>query len=145
MRSVNKVVLIWNLTKDPEIKTTSTGHSFCIFTIATNRDWTSAEWEKQSTTEFHKVAAWGKLANLCWDFLVKWKLVYIEWYLKTRTWEFEEKKYSKTEIIAQDMIMLNKKWETTWASEKKDNSSEPSTQETSSFSDDVVDIDWHSI
>jgi single-strand DNA-binding protein len=145
MRSVNKVILIWNLTKDPELKTTWSWHSFCLFTIATNRDWTSAEWEKQSTTEFHKVAAWGKLANLCWDFLVKWKLVYIEWYLKTRTWEFEEKKYSKTEIVAQDMIMLNKKWEAEWASEKSIESSEPAIQETNLPSIDMVDINWDNI
>ena len=109
MRSVNKVILIGNIVHDPETKQTSSGHSFTSFVIATNREWLSNEWENQSLAELHKIVAWWKLAELCWKFLKKWKFVYIEWYLKTKTWELDWKKMYRTEVVAQDMIMLNKK------------------------------------
>lgn len=109
MRSVNKVILIGNIVHDPEMKQTSSGHSFTSFVIATNREWLSNEWANQSLAEFHKIVAWWKLAELCWKFLKKGKFIYIEWYLKTKTWEIEWKKMYRTEVVAQDMIMLNKK------------------------------------
>lgn len=109
MRSVNKVILIWNVVHDPESKQTSSRHSFTSFVLATNREWFSSEWSNQSLAEFHKIVAWGKLADLCSKFLKKWKFIYIEWYLKTKVWEVEWKKMYRTEVVAQDMIMLNKR------------------------------------
>ena len=109
MRSVNKVILIGNVVHDPESKSTTSGHAFTSFILATNREWYSSEWENQSLAEFHKVVAWWKLAELCSKFLKKWKFIYIEGYLKTKTWEVDWKKMYRTEVVAQDMIMLNKK------------------------------------
>ena len=112
MRSVNKVILIWNVVHDPETKQTWSWHSFTSFVLATNREWFSSEWSNQSLAEFHKIVAWWKLADLCWKFLRKWKFIYIEWYLKTKVREIDWKKMYRTEVVAQDMIMLNKKSDT---------------------------------
>jgi single-strand DNA-binding protein len=110
MRSVNKVILIGNLTRDPELRETETGQKVTTFGLATNRQWTTSGGEKKSSAEFHECVAWANLAEVCSKYLKKSKLVYVEGYLKTRSWETPEgvKKF-KTEIIVQDMIMLNKK------------------------------------
>ena len=117
MRSVNKVVLIWNVVRDPESKTAASGHSFTSFVLATNREWHSQDWSSQSLAEFHKVVAWWKLAELCAKFLKKWKFIYIEWYLKTRSWDQDWAKVYRTEVVAQDMIMLNKRGDAEWLDE----------------------------
>ena len=110
MRSVNKVVLIGNLTRDPEMKTTQSGQPITTFSIATNREWVTKDGEKHTSTEYHDLIAWSKLAELCNTYLKKGKLIYVEGYLKTRSWETEEgvKKY-KTEVVIEDMIMLDKR------------------------------------
>jgi single-strand DNA-binding protein len=110
MRSVNKVILIGNLTRDPEMKTTQSGQPITTFSIATNREWVTKDGEKHTSTEFHDLIAWSRLAELCAKFLKKGKLVYVEGYLKTRSWEAEDgtKRY-RTEIVIDDMIMLDKR------------------------------------
>ncbi|OIO52525.1 single-stranded DNA-binding protein [Candidatus Peregrinibacteria bacterium CG08_land_8_20_14_0_20_41_10] len=111
MRSVNKVILIGNLTRDPEVKETASGQKLCTFTIATNREWMSKTSERKSLAEFHNVAAWGRLSDICARYLKKSKLVYVEGYLKTRSWQDEVsgKKVFRTEIVIYDMIMLEKR------------------------------------
>jgi single-strand DNA-binding protein len=109
MRSVNKVILVGNLTRDPELKQTTGGQSIVTFGIATNREWVVGN-EKKSLAEYHNVAAWGTLAEICGRYLKKGKLVYVEGYLKTRSWDNPEGvKIFKTEIVATDMIMLDKR------------------------------------
>ena|SRR3989338_5075503 len=110
MRSVNKVIIIGNLTRDPEMKQTQNGQAVTTFGIATNREWMTNGSEKKKSTEFHEVVAWARLAEICNQYLRKGKLVYLEGYLKTRSWEGEtgEKRF-KTEIVLQDMIMLEKR------------------------------------
>lgn len=110
MRSVNKVILIGNLTRDPEIKQTTNGQSVTTFGIATNREWMTSSGERKQSAEFHEVVAWAKLAEICAKFLRKGKFVYFEGYLKTRSWETEtgDKKF-RTEVVLQDMIMLEKR------------------------------------
>lgn len=108
MRSVNKVILIGNLTRDPIVKSTQNGQKIVTFTIATNREWVS-QGERKSLAEFHHVAAWGHLAEICENFLKKGKLIYVEGYLKTRNWEIDGVRVSRTEIVAYDLIMLNKR------------------------------------
>lgn len=110
MRSVNKVILIGNLTRDPEMRETPNGQKVTTFGLATNREWVTSGNEKKSSAEFHECVAWARLAEVCAKYLKKSKLVYVEGYLKTRNWETEEgiKKF-KTEIVVQDMIMLDKK------------------------------------
>ena len=109
MRSVNKVVLVGNLTRDPELKQTAGGQSIVTFGMATNREWVSGS-EKKSLAEYHNIAAWGTLAEICGKYLNKGKLVYVEGYLKTRSWDNPEGvKIFRTEIVATDMIMLDKR------------------------------------
>ncbi len=110
MRSVNKVILVGNLTRDPELKQTTGGQSIVTFGLATNREWVTRSTEKKSLAEYHNIAAWGKLAEICQNYLKKGKLVYVEGYLKTRSWDSPEGvKIFRTEIVATDMIMLDKK------------------------------------
>lgn len=110
MRSVNKVILIGNLTRDPEMKTTQSGQPIVTFGIATNRQWITSDGRKETSAEYHEVVAWARLAEICHKYLKKGKLVYIEGYLKTRKWEAEDGTIRhKTEIVVQDMIMLEKR------------------------------------
>lgn len=110
MRSINKVILIGNLTRDPEMRETPSGQKVVTFGLATNRDWVTKDGRKQSSAEFHDVVAWARLADICQQHLKKGKLVYVEGYLKTRSWDTPEgvKKF-RTEIVVQDMIMLDKR------------------------------------
>jgi len=110
MRSINKVILIGNLTRDPELRQTPNGQNVVTFGLATNREWVTRDGRKQSLTEYHDLVAWANLAEICAKYLKKSKLVYIEGYLKTRSWDTTEgiRKF-KTEIVVQDMIMLDKR------------------------------------
>lgn len=110
MRSVNKVILVGNVTRDPQMKVTSNGQPMTTFGIATNRQWTTREGDSHDLAEYHDVIAWSRLAELCEKYLRKGKAVYIEGYLKTRSWEDEEgAKQFRTEVVIHDMIMLNKR------------------------------------
>ncbi len=110
MRSVNKVILIGNLTRDPELKSTTSGQSIVTFGIATNRQWTTSGGEKRSSAEFHECVAWAKLAEICQQYLKKGMLVYVEGYLKTRSWDMEDgTRRFRTEVVLHDMIILEKR------------------------------------
>ncbi len=110
MRTVNKVILIGNVTRDPLIKTTDNWKKVALFTIATNRYFKTAEWEQKNESEFTNCVAWGSLAERCEQFLTKWKLVYSEWRLKTRVIEKEDgEKIYKTEVVLSNLIFLNKR------------------------------------
>ncbi|MFA6305831.1 MAG: single-stranded DNA-binding protein [Candidatus Gracilibacteria bacterium] len=110
MRSINKVILVGNLTRDPELKQTQSGQPVATFGIATNREWATRDNDRKKSTEFHEIVAWAKLAEICAQYLKKGKLIYVEGYLKTRSWEAEngEKRF-RTEVVMQDMIMLDKR------------------------------------
>ncbi|MGB2111033.1 MAG: single-stranded DNA-binding protein [Patescibacteria group bacterium] len=110
MRTVNKVTLIGNITRDPAIKTTETGKKIALFTIATNRYYKSAEGESKSESEFHNCVAWGNLAERVEKYLLKGKLVYAEGRLRTRIIEKDDgTKIYKTEVVVSHLIFLNKK------------------------------------
>lgn len=110
MRTINKVILIGNITRDPLVKTTDWNKKVAMFTIATNRYYKTAAWESKSEAEFHNCVAWWNLAERAEKFLVKWKLVYAEGRLKTRVIEKEEWERSyKTEIVVGNIIFLNKR------------------------------------
>lgn len=110
MRSVNKVILIGNLTRDPVLKQTENGQPVCTFGIATNREWSTRDGERRSLAEFHNIVAWSKLAEKCFKYLKKGKLVYVEGYLKTRVFDNEDgTKSYRTEVVIYDMIMLDKR------------------------------------
>ncbi|EKD66499.1 MAG: hypothetical protein ACD_49C00038G0033 [uncultured bacterium (gcode 4)] len=110
MRTVNKVILIWNVTKDPYIKTTESGKKVALFTIATNRYFKNAKDEMKNEAEFTSCVAWWALADRCEQSLVKGKLVYVEGRLKTKITEKEDQTRSyKTEVVISNLIFLNKK------------------------------------
>lgn len=110
MRSVNKVILIGNLTRDPDLRKTPNGQAVCTFGIATNREWVTRDSQKHSLAEYHELVAWANLADICGKYLRKGKLIYIEGYLKTRSWDTPEGiRRHKTEIVIHDMIMLEKR------------------------------------
>jgi len=112
MRTVNKVIIIWNITKDPFIKNTEWNKKIAMFTTATNRYFKNLKWEVKNEAEYTSCIAWGNLADRCEKFLVKWKLVYIEGRLKTRTIDKEDgTKSYKTEVVVTNLIFLNKKSE----------------------------------
>ncbi len=110
MYSLNRATLIGNLTREPEMRQTPGGQSVCSFSIATNRAWTGNDGVKQDATEFHNIVAWGKLAEICSQYLNKGKKIYVEGRLQTRDWEGQDgvKRY-RTEIVAENMIMLDTK------------------------------------
>ncbi|MEK7122452.1 MAG: single-stranded DNA-binding protein [Patescibacteria group bacterium] len=104
---LNKVMLIGRLTKDPEVRATPGGTSVSSFSVATNRAYTDNQGQKQEKVEFHNIVAWGKLADICGQYLTKGKQVYLEGRLQTRDWVGQDgiRRYS-TEVIAENMIML---------------------------------------
>ncbi|NMB91891.1 single-stranded DNA-binding protein [candidate division WWE3 bacterium] len=108
-RNLNKVMLIGNLTKDPEVRYTPQGNAVASFVIATNREWVT-QGEKKQSVDFHNVVAWNKLAEICGQLLKKGTKVFVEGRLQTRDWVGEDgKKRYKTEIIIDDMIILTPK------------------------------------
>lgn len=101
--------IIGNLTRDPELRRTSAGQSVTSFAVATNRVWKDAAGEKKEETEFHNVVAWGRLAEICSQYLGKGRKVYVDGRLRTRDWEGQDgAKRRTTEIIAENMIMLDR-------------------------------------
>lgn len=111
MRSINKVIIIGNLTRDPVMKVTQSGQPVATFGVATNRQWTTRDNQRHDSTEFHEVVAWARLAEICEQYIRKGNLVYIEGYLKTRSWDDpsgQGKRY-RTEVVIQDIIMLEKR------------------------------------
>ncbi|HSA84497.1 MAG TPA: single-stranded DNA-binding protein [Patescibacteria group bacterium] len=109
-RSLNKVQLIGNLTRDPELRYTPSGAAVCTFGLATNRTWTTDSGEKREEVDFHNIVAWRKLAELCSQFLVKGRKVYVEGRLTTRSWTGQDgQQKSRTEVVIDDMILLDNK------------------------------------
>lgn len=107
MMSLNRVQLIGNLTRDPELRTTASGQSVVNFGIATNRQYKDASGQKQDQAEFHNVVAWGKLADICSQYLTKGRQVFVEGRLQTREWQGQDsQKRRTTEVVAENMIML---------------------------------------
>jgi len=107
--NLNKVMLIGNLTRDPEIRNTPNGTNVASFSIATNYVWKDQAGQKQEKAEFHNIVAWRKLADICGQYLRKGSKIYIEGRLQTRDWDGQDgvKRY-RTEIIADNMIMLDR-------------------------------------
>lgn len=107
-RSLNKVMLIGNLTRDPNLRYTPNNTAVCSFGIATNRSWTPADGgEKQESVEFHNIVAWSKLAEICSQLLHKGDKIYVDGRLQTRSWKGEDGADRRvTEIVIENMILL---------------------------------------
>jgi single-strand DNA-binding protein len=108
VRSLNKVMLIGNLTRDPELRFTPSGTAVCSFGLATNRSWTTESGEKKEETEFHRIVSWNKLAELCNQLLTKGRKIFVEGRLQTRSWQGQDgTQRTSTEIVIDDMIILD--------------------------------------
>ncbi|OQY30566.1 MAG: single-stranded DNA-binding protein [Anaerolineaceae bacterium 4572_5.1] len=106
-RGLNKVLIIGNLGHDPEMRYTTSGQPMTKFRVAANRSWTSPDGERHQETEWFNIVAWGKLAEICNQYLNKGDQVYLEGRLHTRQWnDANGNQRSTTEIVAQEMIML---------------------------------------
>ncbi len=104
---VNKVFLLGNLGRDPEVRFTPSGQAVANFTVATNESWTDKSGQKQEKTEWHRIVVWGKLAELCGEYLKKGRQAFIEGRLQTREWTDKEgKKNYTTEIVANNVQFL---------------------------------------
>jgi single-strand DNA-binding protein len=107
MRGVNKVILIGNLGRDPEVRYTQSGSAVATLNIATSESWKDQSGQRQEKTEWHKVVVWQRLAEIAKEYLSKGQKVYIEGRIQTRSWDDREgnKRYT-TEIVANQMLML---------------------------------------
>lgn len=107
MASLNKVIIIGNLTRDPEVRYAANGNAVCNFTAATNERWKDKSGEQQERTEFHRIVVWGRQAETCGEYLNKGRSVYVEGRLQTREWEDKEgQKRWTTEINADRVLFL---------------------------------------
>jgi single-strand DNA-binding protein len=131
-RSVNKVILIGNLGKDPELRYTSSGVAVASFTLATNESWKDQDGTVQERTQWHNVVAWRKLAEICGEYLKKGSKMYLEGKLQYRTYDDKNgvKRYI-TEIVMDEMLMLDSKGGAQAAGEssapREESSPEPGT------------------
>jgi single-strand DNA-binding protein len=107
--SLNKVLLIGNLGRDPEMRYLASGEAVTTFSLATNRRWTGNDGQPREQTEWHSVVAWRQLAEQCNDYLARGRLVYVEGRLQTRSWDDQatgQKRY-RTEVVAERMVLLD--------------------------------------
>ncbi|MFH1393175.1 MAG: single-stranded DNA-binding protein [Patescibacteria group bacterium] len=103
--NLNKVFILGNLTRDPELRQTPSGQNVATFSVATNRAWTDKSGVKQTQVEFHNIVLWGRLAEIAHQYLAKGRLVFIEGRMNTRAWQDQQtgQKRSRTEIVAETM------------------------------------------
>lgn len=107
-RSLNKVLIIGNLTRDPELRYTPSGTAVCTFSIATNRQWKTEAGDQKDEAEFHRIVAWDKLAEICSKMLKKGSRTYVEGRLQTRNWQGQDgAQRTTTEIVISDMLVLD--------------------------------------
>ena len=107
-RSLNRAILIGNLTRDPELKYTPAGTAVCTFGVATNRSWTTQDGQTKEETQYHRIVAWQKLAELCGKLLTKGRKVYLEGRITYRTFTGKDgQQRSITEIVLDDFIVFS--------------------------------------
>ena len=131
MAGVNKVILVGNLGSDPQVRYTPGGQAVANFNIATSERFNNKAGEKEERTEWHRIVAWGKLAEICQQYLKKGKQVYVEGRLQTRQWEDQQgQKRQTTEVVANVMQMLGRAGESSgdFGGAPQDFSSEPVAQ-----------------
>lgn len=109
-RGLNKVMIIGNLGRDPEMRYTPNGKPVTSFSVAVSRTWVKPEGERTETTDWFNVVAWGRLAEICSQYLTKGSMVYVEGRLETRSWEGENgQKHFRTEVVASDVNILDRR------------------------------------
>lgn len=139
MSSLNKILLIGNLGRDPEIRYTPEGTPVANFSIATSENWTDKSGTRQEHTEWHNIVAWNRLADLCQKYLTKGRQVYIEGRVRTREWNDRDgNKRRTTEVIATQMVLLGSRSQGTDAGIQP---METATRATSEKEDNFMDSD----
>jgi len=109
-KSINKVIILGNATREPELRYTPSGTAVCSFSIATNREWKDASGQKKDEVTFHKIVAWSKLAEIISQYVKKGSKVYTEGRIANRSWNDQQgNPRNVTEIIANDIILLDSK------------------------------------
>lgn len=149
VRSLNKVMLIGNLTRDPNLRFTPNSTAVCSFGLATNRSWTPADGgDKQERVDFHNIVAWSKLAEICGQLLHKGDKVYVEGRIQTRDWKTEDGAERRiTEIVIDNMMLLSGSKSGGYAQDDSDddssNTSNTSNKSSKASSDDnaVIEAD----
>lgn len=107
--SLNRAMLIGNLTRDPELRKTANGQSVASFSIATNRSFTTQTGERKEQADYHNIVAWGRLAEICAQYLTKGKKIYVDGRIQNREWEGTDgQKRYRTEVVVENMIMLDR-------------------------------------
>lgn len=141
-RSLNKVLLIGNLTRDPEMRYTNSGTPVVTFGLATNKSWKDTNGEVKELAEFHNVVAWNKMAEICQQLLAKGMKVYIEGSLNTRSWQGEDgsTRY-KTEVRVTDMILLDSKGKQGAGNDEEAPAAKTSPKESASVDEEPVPSD----
>lgn len=144
-KSINQVILMGNLTRDPELRTTPSGQSVCAFGIAVNRSWQGNDGNQQEATDFFDITAWGKLGELISQYMSKGRRILVQGRLSYRQWEQDGQKRSKVEVIANDVTFMDSGGGQAGGGERSASAASSSTTTTrkSNKSDDVVieDID----
>ena len=126
---MNKAILIGRLTRDPEVRYTPDGTMVTNFTMATDESYKDKNGEKVQKTEWHRIVVFGKLAEICGNYLVKGKLIFLEGRIQTRAWEDKDGvKRNTTEIVASNMQMLDSKGQAKPGDAMPDASSAPNSQ-----------------
>jgi len=108
-RGINKVILVGNLGADPELRYTPAGTALATFSVATSESWKDKDGNAQERTEWHRIVAWQKLAEIAGEYLKKGSQIYLEGRITTRSWEKDGVKRYMTEIVAQNFLMLGRK------------------------------------
>lgn len=108
-KDFNQAIVMGNLTRDPEMRTTPSGQNVCSFSVATNRSWQDQSGERKDSVEYHDIVAWGKLAELVNNYMKKGRKVLVVGRLQTRSWEAQDgSKRQKTEIVANDINFVDR-------------------------------------
>ncbi len=134
-KSFNQAIVMGNLTRDPELRSTPGGQQVASFAVATNRTWVDGSGEKKEAVEYHEIVAWGKLGELAGQYLAKGRKVMVVGRLQTQSWEKDGVKRSRTEIVAADINFLDRPGEAPAMSESAPSASAPKK---ATKSDDVV-------
>lgn len=139
-RSLNKVILIGNLTRDPELRYTPAGTAVCTFGLATNRAWKTESGEMKEDAEFHRLVAWNKLAEICAQMLTKGKRTYVEGRIQSRKWTAQDGTEKTTfEVVISDMILLDSRRESDELNVPEDLETVPATAQDSDSAKKVKD------
>lgn len=134
-RGLNKVMVIGNMGRDPELRYTPSGKPVTSFSLASSRSWVAPDGERREETEWFNVVAWGNLAEICSQKLAKSQQVYIEGRLQTRSWEDDRgQRHFRTEVVANEMIILGRRGK---------NSSRSDNDDDSDFDGDAFDYKRH--